>query len=807
MRLRTLAGLLFLLATLSLPRLEAAGAEDNQRDSTATVAEWNSTLEQIAKGLGTPVLTAYHADQIKAQLAELLASARQAKNTASAQIKPLNAELKALGPPPEADAPPELPDIAAQRERIGKAIATLQASLKQAELAIARANELSQATAKRSLRRSIEKLLKVYPVPLAPRTIQSAVPEFLRNLAFLAQSPFKWWQGLSDEQRERTLLYRFAIVILLAIGIGWAIRRALLHWFGRDATIEHPTYTRRLTSAIAAALAYGIVPSLILGGFLYRALDENSVITGLFSDAFIAICIVAIMFILAWALPRAVLAPDLPAWRLLSVTPAHARTISRRIAFLAAVFGIDLFFGMSSRSVAISDELIALYTMVLNSLEAVGVLALTQGALWITADSEVVAKTEAEKAAEIARAARFWTILRRLVGLIAIAVIVTALIGYANLSRYLSQNLVLSAMVVGALVLVRGLCRELIGMALRARLLRVGLGIPHRARNRTKFWLRALLDLTIYASGLLLALVIWGVPLSEVWGWTSKVLRGFTVGNVTISITDIAVALLIFLVVTALTRAVQRVMTERVFPQTGLDAGVRNSLSAGLGYVGIAIAATLAVSALGLDLANIAIIAGALSVGIGFGLQNIVNNFVSGLILLIERPIKVGDWIVVGGNEGHVKQINVRATEIETFQRASVIVPNSELLSTAVINWTHKDRYGRAEVSVGVAYGSDVDKVMEILRGCLNDHPDTLSWPKPSVIFQNFGDSSLDFDVRGYTANVERRIHVQSELRISIYRALAEAGIEIPFPQRDVHIKNLDQIKGPIRGADPATDG
>ncbi len=806
MRLRALAGLLLLLAALTLPRLDAAGAVGDQRKFAGVVAEWNSILEQVTSGLEAPVLTTYNAEQFKVQLAKVLASAKQAKDEASAQIKPLRAELATLGPPPEPDKSAELPEIAAQRKRIDDAIAALQARAKQAELTIAQANELSQAIAERSLRRSIEKLLKAYPLPVAPQTAQAAVPEFLGNLALLARSPLVWWQGLSDDQRERVILYRFAIVVFLAIGIGWAARRALIHWFGRDTTVEDPTYARRLTGAIAAALAYGIVPSLILGGFLYRALDEASVFTGLFSDAFIAACVVAIMFILAWALPRAVLAPDLPAWRLLSVSPRHARIISRRIACLAAVFAVDLFFGLSSRSLVISDELISLYTLVVNTLEAVAILALVQGSLWVTTDSAATTETEESKAADSGHAARLWTVLRRLVGLIAIAVIVTAFIGYANLSRYMAQNLVLSGMAVGGLVLVRGLCRELIGMSLRSRLIRVGLNIPHRTRNRTKFWLRATLDLATYISGLLLVLVIWGLPLSEVWNWTGKALSGFTIGNVTISISDIVVALLIFLVVTALTRGAQRALTERVFPQTALDVGVRNSLSAGLGYVGIAIAAALSVSALGLDLANIALIAGALSVGIGFGLQNIVNNFVSGLILLIERPIKVGDWINVGGNEGHVKQINVRATEIETFQRAAVIVPNSELLSTAVINWTHKDSYGRVEVPVGVAYGSDVDKVMKLLRGCLDAHEDILSWPEPSVLFSNFGDSSLDFEARGYIANVERRIFVGSELRVLINRAFAEAGVEIPFPQRDLHIKNLDQAMRSFRASDPAAD-
>ena len=806
MRFRALAGLLCLLAALAFPRFGASAAEEAPQAFAATVAEWTATLEAVSADIGAPVLTAPHAQDLKARLTRILAEAGRAKDSAATQIKPLSAELGTLGPPPEADKPPELPEIAAQRKQINDAIAALQARIKQAELTIARTNELTQAIAARSLRRSIETLLKSYPIPLAPATVRAAVPEFLSNLALLARAPLDWWRGLSGDQRERVLLPRFAVVVLLAIAIGWAIRRALIHWFGRDITVENPTYTRRLTGAIAAALAYGIVPSLILGGFLYRALSDASVITGLFSEAFIAFCIVAIMFTLAWSLPRAVLAPDLPAWRLLPVAPEHARTISWRIAFLAAVFGIDLFFGLSSRSLVISDELISLYTLVVNTLEAAGVLALAQGVLWVMDETEE--QDEAETTAkDIARAERFWTILRRLVGFVAIAVIVTALAGYANLSRYLSQNLVLSGMAVGALVLVRGLCRELIGMALRSRIVRVSLEISHRARNRTKFWLRATLNLAIHFLGLLLVLVIWGVPLSEVWGFIGMALRGFTIGNVTISITDIAVALLIFLAVIALTRGAQRIMTERVLPQTGLDAGVRNSLSAGLGYVGIAIAATLAVSALGLDLANIALIAGALSVGIGFGLQNIVNNFVSGLILLIERPIKVGDWINVGGHEGHVKQINVRATEIETFQRASVIVPNSELISTAVVNWTHKDRYGRAEVNVGVAYGSDVDLVMKLLRGCLEAHQDILSWPEPSVLFQNFGESSLDFSIRGYIADVERRIFVQSELRVLINRALTEAGIEIPFPQRDVHVRNLDQVMRTFHGRDPAAGG
>jgi potassium efflux system protein len=210
--------------------------------------------------------------------------------------------------------------------------------------------------------------------------------------------------------------------------------------------------------------------------------------------------------------------------------------------------------------------------------------------------------------------------------------------------------------------------------------------------------------------------------------------------------------------------------------------------------VGIVIAAMLGVSTVGLDLTNIALIAGALSVGIGFGLQNIVNNFVSGITLLIERSIKVGDWVVVGDQGGIVKRIQVRATEIETFQCTSVIVANSAFLQEPVINRTRKDSFGRIEVPVGVAYGSDTAKVEQILLDAAKANPKVASWPEPFVLFQNFDNSSLDFELRYYCPNVFDTFPTGSELRFAIDRAFRRESIEIPFPQHDVHLKDLDRL-------------
>jgi small-conductance mechanosensitive channel len=188
-----------------------------------------------------------------------------------------------------------------------------------------------------------------------------------------------------------------------------------------------------------------------------------------------------------------------------------------------------------------------------------------------------------------------------------------------------------------------------------------------------------------------------------------------------------------------------------------------------------------------------------LSVGVGFGLQSIVNNFVSGLILLAERPIKAGDWIIVGTQEGIVRKISVRSTEIETFDRANVIVPNSMLITETVKNWTLHNSTGRMPIPVGVHYDSDPEKVRDVLLKVAQDHPQVLSTPEPFVFFEDFADSALNFILFVYLANVNRSFAVRTDLRIAILKAFRENGVEIPYPQTDVHLRDLDWVKDLIR--------
>ena len=248
--------------------------------------------------------------------------------------------------------------------------------------------------------------------------------------------------------------------------------------------------------------------------------------------------------------------------------------------------------------------------------------------------------------------------------------------------------------------------------------------------------------------------VQWGFQPGDIQAWVYSVATGITIGSVTISLTGILSGILVFVLGYFLTRWFRGWLDGSVMARGRVDAGVRNSIRTVVGYAGILLAGLLGVSAAGIDLSNFALIAGGLSLGIGFGLQNVVSNFVSGLILLAERPFKVGDWMVAGDNSGTVKKISVRATEIETFQRQTVIVPNSELINSAVGNWTHRNKLGRVDIKVNVAYGSDARRAAEVMDGIVRSHPLVLKNPEPFVLFVNFGPAALEFEMRLFMADI-----------------------------------------------------
>ena len=238
-----------------------------------------------------------------------------------------------------------------------------------------------------------------------------------------------------------------------------------------------------------------------------------------------------------------------------------------------------------------------------------------------------------------------------------------------------------------------------------------------------------------------------------------------------------------------------------------MDRGSRDAITTFIGYVGFTIALLVALAMAEIDLTGLAWISAALALGIGFGMQEIASNFVSGLILLFERPIRAGDFVTVGDTQGFVRSIRIRATEIETLDNQNVLVPNSELVSGRVTNWVLRDTYGRLLVEVGVAYGSEVEKVRDILERIAREHPEVItdgSAPAPRALFMRFGDSSLDFELRVRLKHIERRFSIKSDLNFAIDEAFRAAGITVPFPQRDIHI--ISQAEAAETPAEDAGD-
>jgi small-conductance mechanosensitive channel len=379
--------------------------------------------------------------------------------------------------------------------------------------------------------------------------------------------------------------------------------------------------------------------------------------------------------------------------------------------------------------------------------------------------------------------------------------IATAAAGYSRFAYYLLSNLQITLIGCLGLMLLRAMVREAIErlpmLALSPRRRAAAAQLSETEPPGDRFWLNLALDPLLIGFGIFLLAPVWQVPRDELMLWLQSLARGVTLGGITISPMDALLSLITLAVALTAVRAISNALAERILPRTRLDPGLRHSIAVGFGHVGVILAALLAIAVLGINLSHLALVAGALSVGIGFGLQNVVSNFVSGLILLAERPVKVGDYVMIGDKKGFVRRINVRSTELETFERSTIIVPNSDLLSQAVTNWTHKDTIGRVDVQVGVDYGSDLDGVRKVLLACAEAHPDVTRQPAPFVLFREFGDSALVIELRAFLFDVSKQLRVASDLRFAIDRAFRDAGIAIPYPRREVWMTHVSEPAEP----------
>jgi len=778
-----LAAILALLAMLCLsPAVFGQSPQDTEEVPAAPLSPWQAQLDGISEKLAAPEVPDQDLSELREELEGIRREARALIAEMTPRVQAAHTELEALGPSPAEGEEPEPPGVAAQRADLRAKLAEVEGPVKEAELAVGRATRLISELAEARRKRFAERILSKGPPPFSPAIWQRALPEMAWIAQTMTQSAVRIISSaqFKDQLRESALV--LGVALALAIVLVWPVYNWLLRHYGRDPSIARPSFMEALRATLVVGAARAILPTAA-AALLYIVVVTERLVTETGQGIAQAIFLGFLLFTWSIAFFRASLSPLQPAWRIVPVPTNFARGLRGIIVGIALAFAIDIVlsevivaFGARLAITALRDYGLALF------LSGFLLLLLLRQQMWIP---------EAKPGAKPR-----WRTLRILIAIVLIVLLVLGAFGYVTLARFVVTQLVLTGGLILIVLVLHRLGREFISQAVSPETwvgerLRVSLRIDEESAGRLQFWAGASYDFILILLGLVVGLFLWGADRKDVAEWAYQALFGFRIGEITISLVDFLVALAVFSGLVLITRLIQRALSEKVLPQTQLDPGIRESIRIATGYLGIVIAAAAGISALGLDLSNLAIIAGALSVGIGFGLQNVVNNFVSGLILLIERPVKVGDWIVVGDKQGYVKRIKVRATEIQTFDRATLFIPNSQLIAEAVTNWTYADKMGRVIIPVGVAYGSDTRKVREVLFNIAHSHPEVLRHPEPLVAFRRFGDSSLEFELRCFLKDVERTISVGSDLCFAIDDEFRKAGIEIPFPRQDIYVKQL----------------
>jgi small-conductance mechanosensitive channel len=684
------------------------------------------------------------------------------------ELQRLNSELQTLGEP-GADEPDAIAD---QRSRIGERKAELEGKLAGYRLLLLHSDTLHRTLIEQRQRMLTERFFARGP---------SSPTLLAQEEGLLLRWPAAAWQFLSRQSGLEMLgggqLLLLAALLLAAALAGLSLRRRCLRWCGE----EHNASYRYAIMLLAAMGHYAphLLAAAVTAGFSWIVFSSAA-------KPFVFYLGVTLpLFFLGWALLHFLFRGKGAVSALFSLPVKTARGLGRslKLFVLFAYAGVLSFTtGMvqlmpEPQRFLLGDVLVVLVVLTL---------------LWTLFHLRRVMQEHRIRGV-------FGMVLLLLLG-----ALVAELAGYRNFSYWVLRASVGTTGLLFSAWLLTHLLGEFFeglraGQLWWQRGMRRMLGYGADESMPWLGWIRLLAVAAIWLGFVYSSMLVWGISPETIKELSRYALEGFQIGSLTVVPARIIVALLVFALLLALSGWLRGRLEDRWLASSRMERGSREALVTISGYLGVAVAILIALSVAGVKFTNLAIIAGALSVGIGFGLQNIVNNFVSGLILLFERPVKTGDWIMVGNTEGYVKRIRIRSTQIQTFDRADVIVPNSELISGQVTNWMLYDPRGRIRVPIGIAYGSDTQQVKDILLRIATEHPQVITdgtVPDPKVLFINFGDSSLNFELRAFIQNIDERLQVASDINFAIDAAFREAGIEIPFPQRDLHFRNSPPATG-----------
>jgi potassium-dependent mechanosensitive channel len=759
-------------------------------DLEATIDRFQSELDGIEHHLQHPHLNYTELNDIRGALQRI----RSKVESLAKHVQPLLADAKSqlnlLGPAPTAAQPPEPAQVALSRAQLNYRLGLLTTAQATAHAADSRIDHLLSVV--EDVRRSNFASILLQPIPgvyayetwaKLPQNVPMAT-DHIRDLVV------QWWQRVSD----REAIVRIALeALFLSFVLTFAAQRGIsrLRRWDEEAA---PPFWRRASSA-AGVILLRAAPVAIPVIFLYEMVGAAQRfplrLDWLFYFAGQSVVIVFIV----GALAITVFAPRAPQWRLIPASDAGAARICGLLILLAFVYSLT--------------TLLYIITRIADAPFALTIAVALPSSLLLAGLVVAILRTPLQ-GAEDAALLRWLHLVRVPVWTVVGAIVVCALAGYLPLARFLAQQLIVTgsilALVYLLLLWVDGFMQSLSddGTVLGGWL-QLKTGMERKRREQLALPVSLLLKFAVLVLSVPFIMLQWGYTWPDIYEWYRQLFFRLHVGNTQVTFGALMASLIVFALGYAAARLFQGWLDARILEPAGISGGVRHSIRTGVGYAGILLAGLVAFSYAGFSLSSIAVIAGAFSIGIGFGLQNLVNNFVSGLILLAERPIRVGDLVVVGGEEGYVRKISVRSTQIETFDRSHVLIPNSYFISEKVKNWTFRYGARRIGIPIGVAYGSDPRQVQSVLIEVARQNSDVLAEPEPFVDLKEFGASSLNFILYVFTNDIAKTVKIRTSISMAILAAFADAGIEIPFPQTDVSIRNIELLREAVTSHEAST--
>ncbi len=744
--------------------------------------EWRRVADRAAEAIDNDRASEAAMDTLRDQLSLWSEGFSSESSRSRISVTTLNAQLDRLGPVPEGG---EAGDIAEERRELELALSEASAPARRAELAQTEANELIRSIDVLLRERQTQILLEAGPVPLKPELWAPALRELSESFRLIVLEFQTGW--VHEKQRNelrnslpRMLFFLAIAFVLLTRGMRWTER--VLQ--GLIQNRQHLSATRWIS---VFALSYGQVVLPMLGVFAFSKAVYATDLPGLRGDVVLSILpLMTFELLTARWLGERVFSRNNRPLLLVNLTENEKRKGRRASTVLGAMLALSSLFVELARyeSWTRGTEAVVFFVITVVAAYFLGLLGR------LVARHAGSMRTEDE--GPLTAVGQLISLLGRYTFVISVVGSVLATIGLTRGASYLVFSSARSVLLVAFLLVAQRVIQKIFSAL--------------NGRDDDDSPLAAVLaGIGLVILSLPLFLMCWGAQASDLHQIWRGIADGLQFGDLVLSPETILLFVVVYAVGHAVTRLSQSFLRDNVLPKTKLDAGGQTAVVSGAGYIGIFLAALIALTVAGINLGNIALFAGALSVGIGFGLQNIVSNFVSGIILLIERPVSEGDWIDVNGQMGYVRDISVRSTRIETFDRTDVVIPNSDLISGTVTNYTRGNTVGRVIVPVGVAYGTDTRWVEGILRELAEAHPMVLANPAPSVVFQGFGADSLDFEIRAILRDVNWMLTVKSDLNHEIARRFVEEGIEIPFAQRDLWLRNPEALRGDTPVTNTAT--